>query len=217
MFPLRDDRPTFRTPIVTILLMVACALVFLHDRSLSGIGRVHFIEKYALVPSQLRLTTLLTSLFLHGGWLHIIGNMMFLWAFGKSLEDAMGHGKFLAFYLLCGIAGGLVHSIFHPYSTIPSIGASGAIAGVMGAYLITFPRAYIHTLVVLVVFVTVADIPAAFVLLYWFAIQVVSGYTSVTHIQVVDAGTAYFAHIGGFVAGMLLITVMGTRRRYLRR
>ena len=217
MFPLRDDRPTYTPPVVTTLIIVACALVFLFELQLDEYSRNYFIDVYGVVPAHLRPSTLVTSLFLHGGWMHIIGNMLFLWAFGKSLEDAMGHAKFLSFYLLCGIAAGLVHVAFNYYSRMPTVGASGAIAGVMGAYLIKFPRARIHTLVFILVFITTADIPAAFILLYWFVTQLFSGYGSITQTQVADGGTAWFAHIGGFVAGILLVTLMGTRNRYYRR
>jgi membrane associated rhomboid family serine protease len=217
MFPLRDDRPTYTPPLVTTMLIVACALVFLHEISLDDFSRNYFVEKYAMVPAHLSLETLVTSMFIHAGWMHIIGNMLFLWAFGKSLEDAMGHMKFLGFYLLCGVVAGIVQVFFNYYSTVPTVGASGAIAGVMGAYLIKFPRAYIHTLVFIVVFVTTTDIPAWFFTIFWFVTQLFSGYGSITQTQVSDGGTAWFAHIGGFLAGMLLVTLMGTRNRYVRR
>src|SRR5271168_84976 len=164
MFPLRDDRPTYTAPVVTTLLIVACALVFFFELSLDEYSRDYFINLYGVVPRHLRPVTLLTSLFIHGGWSHIIGNMLFLWAFGKSLEDAMGHGKFLAFYLISGVAAGIVHVTFNSYSSMPTVGASGAIAAVMGAYLITFPRAQIRTLVIPLVFVFAVDVPAAFLL-----------------------------------------------------
>jgi membrane associated rhomboid family serine protease len=129
----------------------------------------------------------------------------------------MGHGKFLAFYLMCGVASGIVHVLFNYYSRIPTVGASGAIAGVMGAYLIKFPRSHIHTLVFLFFFVTVVDIPAAFILIYWFVTQLFSGYGTIARTHVSDAGVAWFAHIGGFVAGMVLVNVLGTRTRYFPR
>jgi membrane associated rhomboid family serine protease len=216
MFPLRDDRPTYSPPIVTTLLIIACALVFLFELSLDEYSRNYLLTLYGVVPTHFRPVTLITSLFLHGGWMHIIGNMLFLWAFGKSLEDAMGHTKFLVFYFLCGIAAGTTHIVFNEYSSVPTVGASGAIAGVMGAYLIKFPRAYIHTLVFFF-FITVVDIPAAFILVYWFITQLFSGAGSIAHTHVSDQGVAWFAHIGGFIAGMLLIKLMGTRQRYFPR
>jgi len=196
---------------------VACAFVFLHEISLDDFSRNYFVEKYAMVPARFVPLTLVTSLFVHAGWMHIIGNMLFLWAFGKSLEDAMGHVKFFSFYMLCGIAAGIVHVFFNYYSRVPTVGASGAIAGVMGAYLVKFPRAWIHTLVFVIVFVTTVDIPAWFFTIFWFVTQLFSGFGSITQTQVSDGGTAWFAHVGGFLAGMLLVTIMGTRNRYVRR
>jgi membrane associated rhomboid family serine protease len=217
MFPLRDDRPTYSAPVVTTLLIVACALVFFYELSLDEYSRNYFITLYGVVPAHLRPATLITSMFLHGGWSHIIGNMLFLWAFGKSLEDAMGHTKFLAFYMVCGIAAGITHVAFNYYSSMPTVGASGAIAGVMGAYLIKFPRARIHTLIFVLFFFTMADIPAAFILVYWFVMQLFSGYGSIAHTNVTDSGVAWFAHVGGFVTGMILVNLMGTRARYFPR
>jgi membrane associated rhomboid family serine protease len=217
MFPLRDDRPTHTAPVVTTLLIVACALVFFFELSLDEYSRDYFINSWGVVPAHLRPVTLLTSLFIHGGWSHIIGNMLFLWAFGKSLEDALGHTKFLSFYLIAGVAAGITHVIFNLYTTLPTVGASGAIAGVMGAYLVKFPRAKIHTLVFLFFFVTMADIPAAFILLYWFVTQLFSEYGSITQTHVMNGGVAYAAHIGGFVTGMILVHFMGARTRYFPR
>lgn len=217
MFPLRDDRPHYSAPVVTSLLMVACVLVFFFELMLSDYSRSVFMELYGVVPAHLRLTSLFTFMFLHGGWSHIIGNMLFLWAFGRSLEDSMGHGKFLAFYLSCGVISALVHVFFNYFSRVPTVGASGAIAGVMGAYLLQFPRANIRTLVFIFVFITTVDIPAAFILVYWFVMQIFSSYGSIAHTQVSDTGVAWFAHIGGFIAGMILIKVMGTRPRYFPR
>ena len=217
MFPLRDDRPTYSPPIVTTLLIVACALVFFHELTLDEFSRNYFIDRYGVVPTHLNPLTLVTSMFLHGGWSHIIGNMLFLWAFGKSLEDAMGHTKFLSFYMVCGVTAGIVHVAFNGYSSMPTVGASGAIAGVMGAYLVKFPRARIHTLIFVLFFVTTTDIPAAFILVYWFIMQIFSGYGSIAHTHVTDTGVAWFAHIGGFLTGMLMIKLMGTQTRYYPR
>lgn len=217
MFPLRDDRPTWSPPVVTTLLIVACALVFFFELSLDEYSRDYFITRYGLVPAHFRPATLLTSLFLHGGWTHIIGNMLFLWAFGKSLEDAMGHTKFLMFYLICGIAAGITHVVFNLYTTLPTVGASGAIAGVMGAYLVKFPRARIHTLLFFFIFFTTTDIPAFLILIYWFITQLFSEYGAITQTHVMNGGVAYAAHIGGFVTGMILVQFMGVRTRYFPR
>jgi membrane associated rhomboid family serine protease len=217
VFPLRDDRPTYTAPIVTTLLIVACALVFFFELSLDEYSRDYFINLYGLVPAHMRPVTLVSSMFLHGGWSHIIGNMLFLWAFGRSLEDTIGHSKFLAFYLICGLAAGVTQVFFNPGTSLPTVGASGAIAGVMGAYLVKFPRARIHTLVFLFIFVTTADIPAAFILGYWFLAQLLSGYGSIAHTHVTEGGVAWFAHIGGFITGMILVQFMGARTRYFPR
>jgi membrane associated rhomboid family serine protease len=217
MFPLRDDRPTYTPPTVTTLLIVACVLVFFYEITLEDYSLDYFISRYALIPAHARIATLVTSMFLHGGWTHIIGNMLFLWAFGRSLEDAMGHTKFLAFYLTCGVVAGLTQVFLSSDSTVPTLGASGAIAGVMGAYLIKFPRARIHTLIFLVIFVTTTDIPAAFILVYWFITQLFNEYGSIARTQVAQGGVAYAAHIGGFVTGMILVRFLGTRTRYYPR
>lgn len=216
MFPLRDDRPTWTAPVVTTLLIVACAFVFFHELALDDYSRDYFIKTYGVVPARLHLVSLVSSMFLHGGWAHILGNMLFLWAFGKSLEDAMGHGKFLTFYLLCGVAASLTHIFFNIDSRLPAVGASGAIAGVMGGYLMKFPKAYIRTLVFFGLF-WITDVPAAFILVYWFLTQLLSGAGAIAHTHVSDSGVAWFAHIGGFLAGMILVNVMGTRSRYFAR
>ncbi len=217
MFPLRDDRPTFSPPIVTTLIIVACVLTFLYEISLDEYSRDFFINRYGLTPAHFRPQTLATSMFLHGGWSHILGNMLFLWAFGRSLEDAMGHTKFLGFYLAVGIIAGIVHVAFNLDSRMPTVGASGAIAGVMGAYLIKFPRAEIRTAVFLIFFITTVDIPAVGILLYWFVTQLFAGYGSIAQSNVAGSSVAWFAHIGGFIAGMILVSVMGTRQRYFPR
>jgi membrane associated rhomboid family serine protease len=156
-------------------------------------------------------------MFIHGGWMHIIGNMMFLWCFGRSLEDAMGSGRCLIFYLLCGVAAALTQSFLTWGSRAPMVGASGAIAGVMGAYLLRFPRARIETLVVVIFFFTRVEIPAVLILGYWFIVQLFSGAGSIGYSHLSQGGTAYFAHIGGFLAGMALVNIMGTENRYYRR
>lgn len=216
MFPLRDNRPTYTPPLVTTTLIVICAFVFLHEITLDDFSLNYFMAKYAVVPARFAPVTLVTSLFVHGGWMHIIGNMLFLWAFGRSLEDAMGHTKFLGFYLLCGVLAGVVQIFFNGDPRIPTVGASGAIAGVMGGYLIKFPRAWIHTLVFIFVFITTVEIPAWFFTIFWFVTQLFNGYGSIATTQVSGGGTAWFAHIGGFLSGMFLISVMGTRNRYVR-
>jgi hypothetical protein len=146
--------------------------------------------------------------------MHLIGNMWFLWIFGDNVEDVLGHGKFLLFYLLCGIAAALVHILLNPYSRVPTVGASGAIAGVMGAYLVKFPRSRVLTLVPIFVFLTTIEIPAALMLLYWFGIQLFSGVGSIGYSNISRGGVAWFAHVGGFIAGIVLVYLMGTRERF---
>jgi membrane associated rhomboid family serine protease len=156
-------------------------------------------------------------MFLHGGWMHIIGNMWFLWVYGDNVEDALGHGKYLLFYLLCGVIASVTQYAINPDSQIPTLGASGAIAGVMGAYLIKFPHARILTLIPIIIFWTTIEIPASIILVYWFILQFFSGIGSVGYSQASQGGVAFFAHVGGFIAGMILIYIMGTKERYSRR
>lgn len=217
MIPLRDTQPSFSTPIVTVLIICVNVMVFLFEASLDPWSSNHFIATFGIVPDRLNYESLLTSMFLHGGWLHLIGNMWFLWIYGDNVEDVLGHGKFLIFYLLCGLAAAAVQVMINPYSRVPTIGASGAIAGVMGAYLIKFPHSRIVTLVFIFIFFTTMEIPAAFMLVYWFLIQVFSGVGSVGYSNVSSGGVAWFAHIGGFIAGMVLVSIMATRPRYRNR
>ena len=228
MIPLKDDTPSTLRPRVTIALIAACGAAFLWQCSLDDNTSRRAVEALGAIPAVLlararlppdlqwvpRFATVFTSMFLHGGWSHIIGNMLFLYAFGRSLEDAMGHNKFLGFYFATGIIAGIVQVFFNLDSRIPTVGASGAIAGVMGAYIVKFPRAEIRTLIWVIFFVTTVDIPAILLLGFWFLSQIFSvGEIAHTH-QVTDSGVAFFAHIGGFVAGMILVNVMGTRQRY---
>ncbi len=217
MFPIRDSQPSYSKPIVTVALIVVNILVFLFEASLDDYSRNAFIALYGLTPDHFRWTSVLTSMFLHGGWLHVLGNMWFLWIFGDNIEDILGHGKFLGFYLLCGVAAAMTQVAMDVESRVPMVGASGAIAGVMGAYMIKFPRARIESVLILVFFITRFDVPAWLMLIYWFATQLFNGVGSIGVTQASQGGTAFFAHIGGFVAGMILIKTMGTRERYWRR
>jgi len=217
MFPLRDTQPSYSRPVVNIALIAANLLIFLFEYSLGPRTLNGFIEYYGLVPDHFQLSRVFISMFLHGGWMHVLGNMLFLWVFGGRIEDLLGHGKYLVFYLLSGTVAALGQVIASPYSTVPVVGASGAIAGVMGAYLIKFPRARILTLVFVIIFVTTIEIPAPIMLGYWFVIQLFSGLGSIARTNLSQGGTAYFAHIAGFLAGMLLVSVMGTSDRYNRR
>jgi membrane associated rhomboid family serine protease len=217
MIPLRDTQPSSTTPMVTIGIIVVNILVFLHQVSLGPYELNDFIARYAIVPDRLQYADIISAMFMHGGWMHLIGNMWFLWIYGDNVEDVLGHGKYLLFYLLCGIAAAMVHVMVGPESRVPTLGASGAIAGVMGAYLIKFPHSRIITLVPVFVFLTTMEIPAVFMLLYWFVIQIFSGVGSIGYSNVSRGGVAWFAHIGGFVCGIILVYLMGTRERFRHR
>lgn len=216
MIPLRVLLIRSSTPVITLLLIVVNTFIFLYEEALPVFARDRLFEIYGLVPDHLHPTMLLTSMFLHGGWLHIIGNMWFLWVFGSHLENAMGSGKYLIFYLASGLASALVQLMTNLGSPIPTIGASGAIAGVMGAFLVLYPRVRVVTLIFIVIFVTTIELPAAFMLLYWFVLQLVSGFGSIASSTQVQ-GIAWFAHVGGFLVGIILVRVFaGNRPRYSR-
>src|ERR1043165_5602874 len=168
MIPLRDNIPSRSFPIWTFLLIVMNVLVFLFEISLPSQALDRLIFMYGVVPARPDIVSFFTSMFLHGGWLHLIGNMWFLWIYGDNIEDILGHGKFVLFYLGCGLAAALIHVALNPYSRVPTVGASGAIAGVMGAYMVKFPHSRILTLVPVFVFLTTFEIPAVLMLLYWF-------------------------------------------------
>lgn len=204
-FPLRDVVPSRTTPVVTISLITLNAVAFLVEQTLSDRQLQIVTMVYGLVPAEFNLTSLLASMFLHAGWLHFGGNMLFLWIFGDNVEDRLGHGRFLAFYLACGIAAAVGQTLSHPTSLVPMIGASGAIAGVMGAYFLLFPRSRVLTFVWVILFVDVVEIPAIYFLGFWFFIQLLSGVGS---IGVHAGGTAFWAHAGGFLAGAALMPLL---------
>ena len=214
MIPLRSSERVYSRPVVTGSLIALNTIIFLYQNTLSYYRLDQFVNNWGIVPDDLHLISLLTSMFLHGGWLHLLGNMLFLWVFGRNTEDLIGGGRFLVFYLLCGLAAGVVQVIANPYARVPTIGASGAIAGVMGAYLIKFPRSQIDTLVLLFVFFTRLAIPAPFYLLFWFGMQFLNGFESIGERSYTGGGVAWFAHIGGFIAGMLLIRLFPSRQRW---
>ena len=214
MIPLRDTQPSFSRPLMTSIIIAVNVIVFLYEISLDPYSQNYFMASYGIIPARFHISTLFTTMFLHAGWMHVIGNMWFLWIYGDNIEDTLGHGKFLLFYILCGVAAGLIHIMFNPDSRVPTVGASGAIAGVMGAYIVKFPRAKILTLVPIVIFFTTLEIPAVFILGYWFLLQFFSGFGSFGHSNLSQGGVAWFAHIGGFIAGAVLILVMGARDRF---
>jgi membrane associated rhomboid family serine protease len=214
MIPLRSSERVYSRTVVTGSLIALNTVIFLYQNTLSYYRLDQFVTNWGIVPDDLRLITLLTSMFLHGGWLHLLGNMLFLWVFGRNLEDLIGGTRFLAFYLVCGLLAGVVQVLANPYARVPTIGASGAIAGVMGAYLIKFPRSHIDTLVLLFIFFTRLAIPAPFYLLFWFAMQFLNGFETIGDRNYSGGGVAVFAHIGGFIAGMLLIRLFPSRQRW---
>ena len=225
MFPLRDENPTELTPIITFLLLLANVAAWLLVQgagaeaalvasvcqygaipgeitgSLGQYGGIDFGDGTSCAFGGLTWGAMLTSMFMHGGWMHLIGNMWFLWIFGNNVEDSMGHLRFVVFYLLCGLGAAGAQVLASPASPIPMVGASGAISGVMGGYLLLYPRVRVHTLIFLVVIIRVIPLPAWFLLVYWFAIQVFSGAMA----PVDGGGVAFWAHVGGFVAGLILI------------
>ena len=203
MIPLRDVIPSRTTPYVTISLVVINALVFLYELGL-GDQVNEFMFAFGLVPAFFTWPAVLTSMFLHGGFLHVAGNMLYLWIFGDNVEDQMGHGRFLAFYLLCGVAAALAQTLTVPDSTVPMVGASGAIAGVMGAYFILYPHSRIVTLVTLLFFWQIMEIPAIAFLGIWFVMQLLSGVGSIASTGHGPAGgIAFWAHVAGFAAGAI--------------
>ena len=201
MFPLRDVIPSRTTPWITFLLIGINALVFLYTVLLGEPARETFILTYGLIPAEFSWLTALTSMFVHGGWLHVVGNLWSLWLFGDNVEDRMGHGRFLVFYLLAGLVAALAQTYAIPDARIPLVGASGAIAGVMGAYLVLFPHSRILVLIFLFIFIDVIEISAVFFLALWFVIQLMSGVGQLANAP--GANVGFWAHIGGFLTGAL--------------
>jgi membrane associated rhomboid family serine protease len=214
MIPIKVTQPSYSRPLVTVLLIAINMIVFFHEIWLDPYAFNQFMVLYSLRPARFHLENLITHMFLHASWLHVLGNMLFLWVFGDNVEDILGHAKYLIFYLLCGITAGLTQMMLDPYSRVPMVGASGAIAGVMGAYLVKFPRSEVKMLTWFL-FIFTFDVPAWAMLVYWFAIQLFGGYGSMSATS--QGGTAFFAHIGGFIMGIVLVHLMGARQRYWRR
>lgn len=222
MIPLRDLNPRLTTPYVTVLIILGNVAVFFYQLTLGPLAAQQMIYTFGMIPARIPMvfsghegtllrafSPLLTSMFLHGGWLHLIGNMWFLWVFGDNIEDHFGHLGYLLFYLVCGVGAGVAHTISNLGSTIPAVGASGAISGVMGAYIVLFPGARVVTLVPLVFLFFTVQLPAVVILGYWFLIQFLSGLGSLG--AQTTGGVAFWAHIGGFALGVAL--VVGSRRR----
>jgi membrane associated rhomboid family serine protease len=207
MIPLRDVIPSRTFPALVIAIIVLNALAFLLEQTLSEREIAVFVREYGLVPADFAWSSVFTSMFLHGGWMHFLGNMLFLWIFGDNVEDRMGHGRFVVFYLICGTIAALAHVATEPSSPIPTIGASGAVAGVMGAYFVLYPHSRILTLLPFFIFWQIIEVPAVLFLGLWFLLQLFSGVgTMLMATQGAPAGgIAFWAHIAGFVAGVVLV------------
>jgi membrane associated rhomboid family serine protease len=209
VIPLRDVIKTRTFPLVTIALIVLNAVAFLFELSIPDSGMRAFLQVFALVPADFSWPTLFTSMFLHGGWLHFLGNMLYLWIFGDNVEERLGHFVFLIFYFVCGAAAGLAHAFMNPASVLPTMGASGAIAGVMGAYFVLYPQSRILTLIFFGFFYRVVEVPALVLLGLWFVMQFVSGAVS----RSAEAGgVAFWAHVAGFVAGIVWVLIFRNRQ-----
>jgi membrane associated rhomboid family serine protease len=227
MIPLRDTNPSHSLPVVSVGLIALNVLAFFYELSL-GAQLDRFIMQYGAVPLRFilagqsdqvstieRFTPLFTSMFLHGGWLHLGGNMLYLWIFGDNVEDRLGHLPFLLFYLACGLAAALAQIYVNPTSTIPMVGASGAVAGVLGSYLIMFPRSRVLALIPILFFFQIVELPAFLFLLFWFGMQFLSGAVAITSAPYSTGGVAWWAHIGGFVSGMALGFLLPKRKRHV--
>lgn len=238
MIPLSDDNPTLRTPFVTyaLLLAIGAAWIFVQGAGFDPQVLAASVCNYGLVAGELtglapvgtsvplgagmlcvvdreavNLITPLTSMFLHGGWMHLLGNGLFLWVFGNNVEDSMGRLRFVAFYVICGLVAALAQVVVDPTAAVPMVGASGAISGVMGAYLLLYPRVRVNMLFIFFIFLRVIPLPAWVVLLWWFGLQVISALPGLAGVQEASGGVAFMAHIGGFVAGVVLVKVFENR------
>ncbi len=236
--PLKDLNPTRRFPFATVGLIAVNVVVFVYELAL-GRNLNTFIAAYGMTPYEITQAadlsgdipglplvhvsgpplvqlTVLTSMFIHGGFLHILGNMLYLWIFGNNIEDLLGPLKFIVFYLFCGIAAAGTHVLTQPNSVVPTVGASGAVSGVLGAYLVVHPRARVLTLVFLGIFIRVMLVPAGLLLAFWFVLQIFSGFGSLGA-GGGGGGVAWFAHLGGFIAGIVLVSIVAGRRLWRRR
>jgi len=231
LFPLKDDNPTRRTAVVTILFISINAVAFVYLNFMAPRPPEYYIDSSALIPWEIThfqnaslpvqnsrghtvgsfqrtiapYQSLISSMFMHGSLMHILGNMLFLWIFGNNIEDHLGKIRFILFYLLSGIIASLIHTLFHPSSLVPVIGASGAVSGVMGAYLVLYPRARIRTLVFLFIIITTVDIPASVFLIIWFVFQFFNAGGG--------EGIAWLAHVGGFLAGIVLLWLLQNQKK----
>jgi len=245
MFPISDDNPTLRTPVMTYLLLgiIVFVWIFFQGAGLDAEAMAFSVCTWGMVPVELagqaplglavplnetapcpinndpiNIYTPVTSMFLHGGWGHIIGNCLFFWVFGNNVEDSMGRLRFVVFYLICGLVAAGAHVLIDPASPIPTVGASGAISGILGAYLVLYPRVRVNLLVIIIFIIRIFPVPAWLVLIYWFGLQLLTGLPQLTSIRPdASGGVAVWAHIGGFVAGVVLIKLFENRSYTARR
>ena len=202
MIPLRDVIPSRSTPVVTMALLAVNVVVFLYQWSLGERAGTAFVFEWGVIPADFTILTMFSSMFLHGGFLHAGGNMLYLWIFGDNVEDRLGKGRFLFFYLLCGAAAAIGQILINPDSRIPMVGASGAVAGVMGAYFVMYPQSRIVTLVPFFLF-QIIEVPAVFFLGIWFLMQFLSGVGSIAQVEAGTGGVAFWAHVAGFAVGVI--------------
>ena len=244
MIPISDENPTLHTPVMTwVILGLMFAAWFVVEGAGNPFRMAVSVCNYGMVPGELtrraelgigvplgdglacvvdrepvNWLTPITSMFLHGGWMHLLGNALFFWVFGNNIEDSMGPGRFVAFYLVCGLIAAGTHVLMDPSSPIPTVGASGAIAGILGAYLVLYPKVRVNMLFFFVIFIRIIPLPAWIVLVYWFLVQLLSGWSQLTPLRPeVSGGVAFWAHIGGFLAGVALIKLFEDRRRVAAR
>jgi membrane associated rhomboid family serine protease len=216
LIPIRDSIPSRRFPLVTVFLIVLNIAIFIYEATLSPAQLRELVFTYGVVPARDGAlgagswVPLVTAQFLHGGWFHVLGNMLYLWVFGDNVEDLVGRMGFLLLYLTVGVAGNLAHILANSHSAVPTVGASGAVAGILGAYFVSFPRSRILALVPIFFFITFAEIPAIFFLFLWFLMQFLNGVAS---LAVPGNVVAWWAHVGGFLAGMVLVRLLAARRR----
>ena len=215
MIPLRDVIPSRTTPYITVTLIVLNGLAWFYELAVPEDLLPVFLQTYGVVPAYFSAPTLVTSMFLHGSWSHVIGNMWFLWIFGDNIEDRLGHGRFVVFYLFCGIGAAAGHILINPYSMLPTIGASGAIAGVMGAYFVLYAHSRVLTLVPLFIYWEIVELPAIFLLGFWFLMQLFgAGIGTITTTSGAESGgIAFMAHVAGFALGAVTVFVFRKSRR----
>src|ERR1700674_723651 len=213
MIPLRDVIPSRTTPYITVTIIILNTLAWFYELALPRDVLPLFLQFYGVVPADFTATTLVSSMFLHGSWSHVIGNMWYLWIFGDNVEDRVGHGRFIVFYLLCGIAAGLGQIAMDPSSTLPTIGASGAIAGVMGAYFVLYPNSRVLTLVFIFFYYEIFELPAIVLLGFWFLIQLFSAGAIAVTASTGGGGVAFAAHVAGFLCGVFGVFVFKKREQ----